>query len=82
MSKKRGRPPKAETIKPEPVQEQCAKSTPYRTELMLLNPADAGMASRIERRLNEMYAQGYEYAGNIRWSEVEIVMVYFRGGDV
>ena len=80
MSKKRGRPPKAETIKPEPAQEQCVKNNPYRTELMLLNPADVEMASRIERRLNEMYSQGFDYAGNIRWSEVEIVMVYFREG--
>ena len=45
---------------------------------MMLNPADTEMASRLERKLNENYAAGYEYAGNIRWSEVEIVMIYFK----
>jgi len=85
MSKKRGRPPGAVSVKPEPVQKQCnngatmvQKNTPYRTELMMLNPADTEMASRLERKLNENYAAGYEYAGNIRWSEVEIVMIYFK----
>ena len=50
----------------------------YHCELFCIQPADAELPERLERKLNTQYAAGYEFRGSMSVDVMESLLIFRR----